>query len=94
MFASVVCVNFANETRWYTNQEMCTVDSCQLFNVFIRKGMVMSGINHVRTGIKTVALFVEKRRQTRQGMSPGVANTLWWHNVPFFRVCKLCNLIH
>ena len=44
----MVCVNFANETRWYTNQEICTVDSDQFFNVFIRKGMVMSGINDVR----------------------------------------------
>jgi len=61
MFVSVVCVNFANETRWYTNQEICTVDTSQLFNtVFIRKGMVMSGINDVRR-IKIVALFVEKR---------------------------------
>ena len=33
MFASVVCVYFANETRWYTNQEICTVDSmCCLDN--------------------------------------------------------------
>ena len=29
---------------------------------FIRKGMVMSGITYVRTGVKFVALFVEKRR--------------------------------
>ena len=29
--------------------------------IFIRKGMVMSGINYIRTGIKFVALFVEKR---------------------------------
>ena len=34
---SVVCINFANETRWYTNQEMCTVDSSQLFNMFLLK---------------------------------------------------------
>ena len=58
----MVCVNFANETRWYTNQEMCTVDSSEVFNPFIRKGMVMSGINDARTSVKFVALFVEKRR--------------------------------
>ena len=58
-------------------------------------------------GINIVALFVEKRRvigwyakineltkQTRQAMSPGGANTSRWHTVPFFRVCKFCNLIH
>ena len=61
MFASVVCVNFANKTRWHTNQEICTVDSSQIQYVFIRKGVVMSGINDVRTGIKIVVLFVEKR---------------------------------
>ena len=61
MFASVVSVNFVNETRSYINQEICKVDNSQLFNtVFIRKGMVMSGINEVRR-IKIVALFVEKR---------------------------------
>ena len=62
MSTSLVCVNFANETRWYTNQEICTVDSSQAFkNFFIRKGMAMSGINYVRTGIKFVVLFAEKR---------------------------------
>ena len=94
MFASVVCVNFANETRWYTNQEICTVDSSKHFN------MVMSGRNDVGTGIKIVALFVEKdawsdgmpRLTNKQ--SPGAANILRWHNVPFFRGCKFCNLIH
>ena len=28
------CVNFANETRWYTNQEMCTVGSSEVYNLF------------------------------------------------------------
>ena len=60
MFISLVCVNFASETRWYTNQEICTVDSSQVYSLFIRKGMVMSGIKHVRAGIKFVALFVEE----------------------------------
>ena len=35
MFASVVCGTFANETRWDTNQEICTVESSQLYNMFL-----------------------------------------------------------
>ena len=63
MFASVVCVNFANETRWYTNQEICTVDSNQLFNMFfIRKGMVMSGINDFRRHQHCCTVCGEKTR--------------------------------
>ena len=38
MFTSLVCVNFANETRWYTNQEICTVDSSEVYNRFYLKG--------------------------------------------------------
>ena len=34
----------------------------EVFNLYIKKGMVMSGINYVRTSVKFVALFVEKRR--------------------------------
>ena len=60
----LVCVNFANETRWYTNQEICIVDSSEVFLIFfVRKGMVMSGINYLRTSVKFVILFVEKRRE-------------------------------
>ena len=63
MFTSVVCVNFANETRWYTNQEICTVDSSQFFNrFFIRKGMVMSGINDIRRCQNRCTVCGEKRR--------------------------------
>ena len=58
MFTSLVC-------RWYTNQEICTVDSSQVFslfkNYFIRKGMVMSGINYIKTALEFMALFVERR---------------------------------
>ena len=32
------------------------------FIFFIRKGMVMSGINDVRTSVRFAALIVEKRR--------------------------------
>ena len=34
--------------------------------IFIRKGMVMSGINYVRTGVKCVALFVDSRPLTTE----------------------------
>ena len=33
---------------------------------FIRKGMVMSGINYVRTGVKCVALFVDSTPLTTE----------------------------
>ena len=39
---------------------MCTLDSSQVYSLSIRKGMVMSGINHIRAGIRFVALFVEE----------------------------------
>ena len=35
IFTSLLCVNFANETRWYTNQEICTVHSSEVFNLFL-----------------------------------------------------------
>ena len=67
MFISLVCLNFASETTWYTNQEICTIDhSSEIFFIFfIRNGMVMSGINYIRTRVKFVALFVEKRPMIR-----------------------------
>ena len=45
MFASVVCVNFVNETqiRKFVKYIAVKFSIC-----FIRKGMVMSGINDVR----------------------------------------------
>ena len=38
-----------------------SVDSSEVFNLFF-KGLVMSGITYVRTSVKFLALFVEKRR--------------------------------
>ena len=63
MFISLVCVNFPNETRWYRNQEMYIVKELLLER---GKGMVMSGINYVRTGVKFVALFVDSRPFTTE----------------------------
>ena len=61
MFTSLVCVNFANETRWYTNQEMCTVDSSEVYNRLYQKGHG-DVKNKLRKNQQFVALFVEKRR--------------------------------
>ena len=57
----------------------------------------MSEINDVRFGIKSVALFVEKRMtlfvvchryRSKPGMSPGAANISRWNTGPFFGECK------
>ena len=42
--------------------EICTVDGSEILNNIFLKGMVMSGITYVRTSVRFVALFVEKRR--------------------------------
>ena len=68
MFASVVCANFANETRWYTNHEICTVDSSQLFSMFyVLLEMVMSGINDVRRHQHCCTVCGEKTRDRMVG---------------------------